>query len=191
MSPEFKAYQMQVLANCTALSSALIDHGYKIVTGEFHCRLFSKVFTPKRFHFCPDLSSVHRHPHYIMYIFPNLFCLPKYSSGFFLGGSDNHLILLDLRNKGTDGGRAEKVLEACAIACNKNTCPGRVSRLLYSYLCSYCVKSCAPLLHFGLAQHFWNGSKSKSHPASTQVTLTPLWLHVVKVDDRIFPAECC
>lgn len=110
---------------------------------------------------------------------------------FFLGGSDNHLILLDLRNKGTDGGRAEKVLEACAIACNKNTCPGRVSRLLYSYLCSYCVKSCAPLLHFGLAQHFWNGSKSKSHPASTQVTLTPLWLHVIKVDDRVFPAECC
>lgn len=43
---------------------------------------------------------------------------------FYKGGSDNHLILLDLRNKGTDGGRAEKVLEACAIACNKNTCPG-------------------------------------------------------------------
>uniref|UniRef100_A0A672Z282 Serine hydroxymethyltransferase n=1 Tax=Sphaeramia orbicularis TaxID=375764 RepID=A0A672Z282_9TELE len=60
-----------------ALSSALIDHGYKIVTG----------------------------------------------------GSDNHLILLDLRSKGTDGGRAEKVLEACAIACNKNTCPGDKSAL--------------------------------------------------------------
>uniref|UniRef100_A0AAZ3SFE5 Serine hydroxymethyltransferase 1 (soluble) n=1 Tax=Oncorhynchus tshawytscha TaxID=74940 RepID=A0AAZ3SFE5_ONCTS len=40
------------------------------------------------------------------------------------GGSDNHLILLDLRPNGTDGGRAEKVLEAAAIACNKNTCPG-------------------------------------------------------------------
>uniref|UniRef100_H3CL90 Serine hydroxymethyltransferase n=1 Tax=Tetraodon nigroviridis TaxID=99883 RepID=H3CL90_TETNG len=77
MSPEFKAYQVQVLANCRALSSALIDHGYKIVTG----------------------------------------------------GSDNHLILLDLRSKGTDGGRAEKVLEACAIACNKNTCPGDKSAL--------------------------------------------------------------
>ncbi|XP_041812940.1 serine hydroxymethyltransferase, cytosolic [Chelmon rostratus] len=76
-SPEFKAYQMQILANCRALSSALIDYGYKIVTG----------------------------------------------------GSDNHLILLDLRNKGTDGGRAEKVLEACAIACNKNTCPGDKSAL--------------------------------------------------------------
>lgn len=42
MSPEFKAYQMQVLANCKALSSALIDHGYKIVTGEFHVYLFFK-----------------------------------------------------------------------------------------------------------------------------------------------------
>lgn len=36
MTPEFKAYQMQVLANCRALSSALIDHGYKIVTGKCH-----------------------------------------------------------------------------------------------------------------------------------------------------------
>lgn len=42
MSPEFKAYQMQVLANCKALSSALIDHGYKIVTGEFQVYLFLK-----------------------------------------------------------------------------------------------------------------------------------------------------
>ncbi|MEE6497801.1 hypothetical protein FKM82_002862, partial [Ascaphus truei] len=45
------------------------------------------------------------------------------------GGSDNHLILVDLRNRKTDGGRAEKVLEACAIACNKNTCPGDKSAL--------------------------------------------------------------
>ncbi|XP_075999111.1 serine hydroxymethyltransferase, cytosolic [Genypterus blacodes] len=77
MTPEFTAYQMQVLANCKAMTNALIDHGYKIVTG----------------------------------------------------GSDNHLILLDLRSKGSDGGRAEKVLEACAIACNKNTCPGDKSAL--------------------------------------------------------------
>ncbi|KAM8845981.1 serine hydroxymethyltransferase, cytosolic-like [Spinachia spinachia] len=77
MTSDFKAYQMQVLANCKSLSNALMDLGYKIVTG----------------------------------------------------GSDNHLILLDLRSKGTDGGRAEKVLEACAIACNKNTCPGDKSAL--------------------------------------------------------------
>ncbi|KAM5262930.1 serine hydroxymethyltransferase, cytosolic isoform 2-T2 [Ctenodactylus gundi] len=77
MTTEFKVYQLQVVANCRALSEALTELGYKIVTG----------------------------------------------------GSDNHLILVDLRSKGTDGGRAEKVLEACSIACNKNTCPGDRSAL--------------------------------------------------------------
>ncbi|XP_075575486.1 serine hydroxymethyltransferase, cytosolic isoform X2 [Pelecanus crispus] len=77
MTPEFKAYQQQVVANCKALSSALMELGYNIVTG----------------------------------------------------GSDNHLILLDLRNRGTDGSRAERVLEICSIACNKNTCPGDISAL--------------------------------------------------------------
>ncbi|XP_067088798.1 serine hydroxymethyltransferase, cytosolic isoform X1 [Osmerus mordax] len=77
MTPEFKAYQLQVLSNCKAMSNTLIKHGYKIVTG----------------------------------------------------GSDNHLVLLDLRPNKSDGGRAEKVLEACAIACNKNTCPGDKSAL--------------------------------------------------------------
>ncbi|NXN43765.1 GLYC protein, partial [Rhinoptilus africanus] len=77
MTPEFKAYQQQVVANCKALSTALMELGYDIVTG----------------------------------------------------GSDNHLILLDLRSRGTDGGRAERVLEICSIACNKNTCPGDVSAL--------------------------------------------------------------
>ncbi|XP_018619823.1 serine hydroxymethyltransferase, cytosolic [Scleropages formosus] len=77
LTPEFKTYQVQVLANCRALAGALVEKGYKVVTG----------------------------------------------------GSDNHLILVDLRPNGTDGGRAEKVLEACAIACNKNTCPGDKSAL--------------------------------------------------------------
>ncbi|XP_036408542.1 serine hydroxymethyltransferase, cytosolic [Megalops cyprinoides] len=77
LTPEFKAYQMQILANCQALVAALLEKGYKLVTG----------------------------------------------------GSDNHLVLVDLHSKGTDGGRAEKVLEACAIACNKNTCPGDKSPL--------------------------------------------------------------
>ncbi|KAK6312625.1 hypothetical protein J4Q44_G00182890 [Coregonus suidteri] len=58
LTPEFKAYQYQVLSNCRAMANALINHGYKIVTG-----------------------------------------------------------------------RAEKVLEAAAIACNKNTCPGDKSAL--------------------------------------------------------------
>lgn len=33
MTSDFKAYQMQVLVNCKSLSNALIDFGYKIVTG--------------------------------------------------------------------------------------------------------------------------------------------------------------
>ncbi|XP_054892097.1 serine hydroxymethyltransferase, cytosolic-like [Poeciliopsis prolifica] len=82
LTPEFKAYQLQVLANCKALSSSLMDLGYTIVTG----------------------------------------------------GSDNHLILMDLRNKEMDGVRAEKVLQACAISCNKNTCLGVTGALLPSGL---------------------------------------------------------
>lgn len=34
MTPEFKAYQQQVVANCKALSTALMELGYDIVTGE-------------------------------------------------------------------------------------------------------------------------------------------------------------
>uniref|UniRef100_A0A8D0GJA1 Serine hydroxymethyltransferase n=1 Tax=Sphenodon punctatus TaxID=8508 RepID=A0A8D0GJA1_SPHPU len=77
MTPEFKVYQQQVVANCKALAATMIELGYSIVTG----------------------------------------------------GSDNHLILVDLRSKATDGGRAERVLEVCSIACNKNTCPGDKSAL--------------------------------------------------------------
>eukprot|EP01102_Stenamoeba_stenopodia_P001425 TRINITY_DN1123_c0_g1_i1.p1 TRINITY_DN1123_c0_g1~~TRINITY_DN1123_c0_g1_i1.p1 ORF type:complete len:514 (-),score=125.68 TRINITY_DN1123_c0_g1_i1:68-1609(-) len=40
------------------------------------------------------------------------------------GGTDNHLILVDLRAKDIDGARAEKVLEYCNITVNKNAVPG-------------------------------------------------------------------
>jgi glycine hydroxymethyltransferase len=39
------------------------------------------------------------------------------------GGTDCHLMLIDLRNKGLTGSRAEKVLEAVDISVNKNTIP--------------------------------------------------------------------
>lgn len=45
------------------------------------------------------------------------------------GGTDNHLMLVNLKNKGTDGNRADKTLEAMGIACNKNSCPGDTSAL--------------------------------------------------------------
>ena len=44
-------------------------------------------------------------------------------------GTDNHLFLLDLKNKGISGARAEKILEYVNIYVNKNTIPGDVSAL--------------------------------------------------------------
>ncbi|MGN6712681.1 serine hydroxymethyltransferase [Anaerocolumna jejuensis] len=39
------------------------------------------------------------------------------------GGTDNHLMLVDLQNKGVTGKEAEKLLDAANITCNKNTIP--------------------------------------------------------------------
>jgi glycine hydroxymethyltransferase len=39
------------------------------------------------------------------------------------GGSDNHLALIDLRNKGVRGRQAEQALEKAGIICNRNTIP--------------------------------------------------------------------
>ncbi|KAJ8769346.1 hypothetical protein K2173_002550 [Erythroxylum novogranatense] len=46
------------------------------------------------------------------------------------GGTENHLVLLKMKNKGIDGSRVEKVLEAVHIAANKNTVPGDVSAMV-------------------------------------------------------------
>lgn len=45
------------------------------------------------------------------------------------GGTDVHLVLVDLRSKGLTGAKAEKILEDVSIACNKNTVPGDKSAL--------------------------------------------------------------
>ena len=45
------------------------------------------------------------------------------------GGTDNHLFIIDIRNKGLNGAKVEKVLERCNIAINKNTVPGDKSAL--------------------------------------------------------------
>ncbi|XP_043527457.1 serine hydroxymethyltransferase isoform X2 [Frieseomelitta varia] len=44
-------------------------------------------------------------------------------------GTDVHMLLVDLRNKGITGAKAEKILESISIACNKNTVPGDKSAL--------------------------------------------------------------
>ena len=71
-SPEFKAYQEQVLLNSSAMADRFAELDYKLVSG----------------------------------------------------GTDNHLLVLDLRPKGVDGSRVERVLEMAHIAVNKNTVPG-------------------------------------------------------------------
>jgi glycine hydroxymethyltransferase len=48
------------------------------------------------------------------------------------GGTDLHLMLVDLRPVGVDGARTERVLELAHIALNKNTVPGDKSALLPS-----------------------------------------------------------
>ncbi|XP_022128765.2 serine hydroxymethyltransferase isoform X1 [Pieris rapae] len=45
------------------------------------------------------------------------------------GGTDVHIVLVDVRNVGLSGARAERILELCSIACNKNTVPGDKSAL--------------------------------------------------------------
>ena len=45
------------------------------------------------------------------------------------GGTDNHLVLIDLKDRGIDGARVERVLELVGVASNKNTVPGDVSAM--------------------------------------------------------------
>ncbi|KAI4337121.1 hypothetical protein L6164_015573 [Bauhinia variegata] len=46
------------------------------------------------------------------------------------GGSDNHLVLVDLRPSGIDGARVEKILDMASITLNKNSVPGDKSALV-------------------------------------------------------------
>ncbi|KAL1310964.1 hypothetical protein AAFC00_001184 [Neodothiora populina] len=45
------------------------------------------------------------------------------------GGTDNHLVLIDLKDKGIDGARVERILELVGVAANKNTVPGDLSAM--------------------------------------------------------------
>lgn len=76
-TPEFKQYASQVIANCRALSDALVKRSYKLVTG----------------------------------------------------GTDNHLILWDLRPEGVTGSKMEKVCDLCHITLNKNAVVGDLSAM--------------------------------------------------------------
>src|SRR6478672_6589758 len=71
LDPSFKEYCGQIVRNAQALASALMEHGFDLVSG----------------------------------------------------GTDNHLMLVDLRNKDVTGKVAEKALDAAGITVNKNTVP--------------------------------------------------------------------
>lgn len=49
--------------------------------------------------------------------------LIKYDFNLISGGTDNHLVLIDLTNKGVSGKEAQKFLEKAGIIVNKNTVP--------------------------------------------------------------------
>jgi glycine hydroxymethyltransferase len=71
LSPDFKTYQRQIVANAKALASTLIDEGWRLVSG----------------------------------------------------GTDNHLILVDVFARGITGKVAEAALDRAGITVNKNTIP--------------------------------------------------------------------
>ncbi|RUT32539.1 serine hydroxymethyltransferase [Arsenicitalea aurantiaca] len=71
LSPDFKVYAHQVVANARALSAVLVENGLDVVSG----------------------------------------------------GTDNHLLLVDLRKKNATGKRAEQALGRAYITCNKNGIP--------------------------------------------------------------------
>jgi len=50
--------------------------------------------------------------------------LVKYGYNLVSGGSDNHLLLIDLKNKNISGTDAEKLLDDAGIISNRNTVPG-------------------------------------------------------------------
>lgn len=49
--------------------------------------------------------------------------LLEYGFDLVTGGTDNHLVLVDLKNKGITGLKAEKILESVGITANKNAVP--------------------------------------------------------------------
>ncbi|MGC7880031.1 serine hydroxymethyltransferase, partial [Desulforudis sp. 1190] len=71
LRPEFKAYQERIVKNARALAGALMERGFKLVSG----------------------------------------------------GTDNHLILVDLRSKNVTGQDAERRLDEVGVTVNKNMIP--------------------------------------------------------------------
>lgn len=54
--------------------------------------------------------------------------LKKYGFNIVSGGTDNHLMLVDLQNKNVSGKKAEELLESSGIIVNRNTVPGDIRK---------------------------------------------------------------
>merc|ERR1719310_1824969 len=55
--------------------------------------------------------------------------LTKHNFDLVSGGTDNHLVLIDLRSKGVNGSKGETLCEQVSIVLNKNTIPGDKSAM--------------------------------------------------------------
>lgn len=55
--------------------------------------------------------------------------LMKYDYDLLTNGTDNHLILMDLRSKNITGSKVEAICEMADISINKNSVPGDISAL--------------------------------------------------------------
>lgn len=109
--PAFKEYQKQVLKNSKALVAGLLKRDYLVISGN----LFAFFFLLYLFHRIQGLVLTAA-------TIQKLFV--------FAGGTDNHLCLVDLKPKGIDGARVERICELAAITVNKNSVPGDKSALV-------------------------------------------------------------
>ena len=48
-------------------------------------------------------------------------CLNKYNFDILTNGTDNHVVMINLKNKGITGSKFEKIAEMCNVSVNKNT----------------------------------------------------------------------
>eukprot|EP00250_Pteridium_aquilinum_P011580 c20167_g1_i1 orf=134-1717(+) len=83
---------------------------------------------------CLKQAATHEFKLYQQQVVANCRALAKrlMDLGFSLvsGGTDNHLVLVDLRPMGIDGARVEKVLDMASITLNKNSVPGDKSAVV-------------------------------------------------------------
>lgn len=128
------AYQKQVVRNTQALAGALQGKGYKMVTGTpalslticctvLRCDTAHERSRMRRVLFCG--ASLHGVQ---MAILVGKVVYQLRASGV-AGGSDNHLLLWDMRGDGVTGSKMQKACDLAHITLNMNSVVGDVSAL--------------------------------------------------------------